>query len=156
MEPAMTNIGSTPPPSHPCGWILTRAGIVHPAPGYLDAVRAMTREFGTLLIIDEVGGGGGGRGGLIAQTHTICAGPGGFTKMYGLEPDIFVIGKPLGGGVPCGTYGLSEGVANAVRAHTVLDLCDTGGIGGGGGELMTRKAARWREMRCRSLRCERR
>ncbi|MBV9480685.1 MAG: aminotransferase class III-fold pyridoxal phosphate-dependent enzyme, partial [Acidobacteria bacterium] len=44
---------------------LTNVGIVHPAPGFHTALRALTRKYGTLLIIDE--------------THTICAGPGGFT-----------------------------------------------------------------------------
>ena len=45
-EPAMTNIG-----------------IVLPDPGYHEALRRLTRETGTLLVIDE--------------THTLCAGPGG-------------------------------------------------------------------------------
>src|SRR5438445_2699046 len=63
---------------------LTSVGIVLPEPGYLDAVREITRRTGTLLIIDE--------------THTICAGPGGMTGRDGLEPDLLVIGKTIGGG----------------------------------------------------------
>src|SRR5947209_7179288 len=55
-EPAMTNVG-----------------IVHPAPGYHQALREITRKHGTLLIIDE--------------THTICAGPGGYTRAENLDPD---------------------------------------------------------------------
>ena len=53
---------------------LTNIGIVLPEPGYHDAFRKLTRENGTLLIIDE--------------THTIGAGPGGYTEAHGLEPDI--------------------------------------------------------------------
>ena len=51
---------------------LTNIGIVLPEPGYLEGVRDLTRRHGTLLIIDE--------------THTICAGPGGYTRAFGLEP----------------------------------------------------------------------
>jgi glutamate-1-semialdehyde 2,1-aminomutase len=61
---------------------LTNIGIVLPDPGYLERVRELTRTYGTLLIIDE--------------THTICAGPGGYTKAFGLDPDILVIGKTIG------------------------------------------------------------
>ena len=76
---------------------LTNVGIVLPEPGYLDAVREITRRTGTLLIIDE--------------THTICAGPGGATGAWGLEPDIVVIGKTIGGGIPSAAYGFSPEVA---------------------------------------------
>ena len=72
---------------------LTNIGIVLPDPGYHDALRRITRETGTILIIDE--------------THTICAGPGGATAAWGLEPDMLTIGKPIGGGVPTAAYGLS-------------------------------------------------
>jgi glutamate-1-semialdehyde 2,1-aminomutase len=95
---------------------LTNVGIVHPEPGFHAALRALTRRAGVLLIIDE--------------THTICAGPGGYTRAHGLEPDILTLGKPVAGGVPGAVYGLSEAVAELVRAHSRLDLADTGGIGG--------------------------
>ena len=74
---------------------LTNVGIVHPEPGFHAALRELTRRAGTLLIIDE--------------THTICAGPGGYTRAHGLEPDILTLGKPVGGGVPAAVYGLSAG-----------------------------------------------
>ena len=80
---------------------LTNVGIVLPEPGYLDAVRDITRRTGTLLVIDE--------------THTICAGPGGATGAWGLEPDIVVIGKTIGGGIPSAAYGFSPGVAARIR-----------------------------------------
>ncbi len=99
-EPAMTNIG-----------------IILPDPGYHQALRELTRKYGTLLIIDE--------------THTICASPGGYTSEYGLEPDLLTIGKPLAGGVPAATYGMSEEVAAMVSDYMgSLEVADVGGIGG--------------------------
>jgi glutamate-1-semialdehyde 2,1-aminomutase len=95
---------------------MTNVGIVHPEPGYHDALRALTREHGTLLIIDE--------------THTICAGPGGYTRAHQLEPDFFVLGKPIGSGIPAAVYGFTDAVAKAVTARIELSQCDTGGIGG--------------------------
>jgi glutamate-1-semialdehyde 2,1-aminomutase len=99
MEPALTNIG-----------------IVLPEPGYHDAVRELTRRYGTLLIIDE--------------THTFSAGPGGATQAWGLEPDVVVIGKSIGGGIPSGAYGLSSELADRALGRTDLDLVDMGGVGG--------------------------
>ncbi len=98
-EPAMTNIG-----------------IIHPDPGYHNALRALTRKHGALLIIDE--------------THTICAGPGGYTAAYGLTPDLLTIGKPIGGGVPGAVYGFSAEVATQLAGRIQLADCDTGGVGG--------------------------
>jgi len=95
---------------------LTNVGIVHPEPGFHTALRELTRRAGSLLIIDE--------------THTICAGPGGYTRAHGLEPDILTFGKAVAGGVPGAVYGMSEAVAERVQAHTRLDAADTGGIGG--------------------------
>ena len=79
-------------------------------------MRELTRKTGTLLIIDE--------------THTICAGPGGMTLRDGLEPDILVIGKTIGGGIPVAAYGLSEAVAARIREQSALEDADVGGIGG--------------------------
>src|SRR4030081_3020027 len=98
-EPAMTNVG-----------------IVHPASGYHQALRELTRKHGTLLLIDE--------------THTICAGPGGYTRADNLEPDILVFGKAIGAGIPGAAYGFSQEVADRIAAHHSLEDSDTGGIGG--------------------------
>jgi glutamate-1-semialdehyde 2,1-aminomutase len=95
---------------------LTNVGIVLPEPGYLDAVREITRRTGTLLAIDE--------------THTICAGPAGATGAWGLDPDILVIGKTIGGGIPAGAYGLSDAVGARVAEAIPLEDADVGGIGG--------------------------
>jgi glutamate-1-semialdehyde 2,1-aminomutase len=95
---------------------LTNIGIVLPDPGYHEAVRALTRKYGTLLIIDE--------------THTFSVGPGGATTAWNLEPDIVVIGKAIGGGIPSGAYGLSAELADRALSRTDLDLVDMGGVGG--------------------------
>jgi glutamate-1-semialdehyde 2,1-aminomutase len=95
---------------------LTNVGIVLPEPGYLDAVRELTRRTGTLLINDE--------------THTICAGPGGATGAWGLEPDMLVIGKTIGGGIPVAAYGMTADVADRLRTTSALEAADIGGIGG--------------------------
>jgi glutamate-1-semialdehyde 2,1-aminomutase len=95
---------------------LTNIGIVLPEPGFLEGVRQLCTKYGSLLLIDE--------------THTISAGPGGCTRAWGLQPDIFVIGKSIGGGVPTGAYGITEEVAAAVRSHAEVDLVDVGGVGG--------------------------
>ena len=95
---------------------LTNVGIVHPDPGYHAALREITRRTGTMLILDE--------------THTISAGPGGYTRAHGLDPDMLTLGKPIAGGVPAAVYGVTEQVADRIRARSRIDLADTGGIGG--------------------------
>jgi len=95
---------------------LTNVGIVHPIPGYHRALRELTRKYGTLLIIDE--------------THTICAGPGGYTRAENLDPDFLVIGKPIAGGLPAATYGFTQKVADMILERHSLEDSDTGGIGG--------------------------
>ncbi|MBX9569300.1 MAG: aspartate aminotransferase family protein [Candidatus Obscuribacterales bacterium] len=98
-EPAMTNIG-----------------IIHPDPGYHQALRELTRKYGTLLIIDE--------------THTICTGPGGYTAAHALQPDIVTLGKPIAGGVPAAVYGVSAEIAEKIKSKTTIADTDTSGIGG--------------------------
>jgi glutamate-1-semialdehyde 2,1-aminomutase len=95
---------------------LTNVGIVHPAPGFHHAVRELSRKYGSLLIIDE--------------THTICAGPGGYTREHKLDPDMLVIGKPVASGIPAATYGFTADVARKFSEHVKREDCDTGGIGG--------------------------
>lgn len=95
---------------------LTNIGIVLPDPGYLERVREITRRHGVLWIIDE--------------THTICAGPGGCTTAWNLEPDFFVIGKPIGGGVPVAAYGMTDDIALAVERLVDNHHADVSGIGG--------------------------
>jgi len=99
MEPALTNIG-----------------IVLPETGFMDAVRSLCDEHGTLLIIDE--------------THTLSAGPGGCTAAWGLRPDAVTLGKSIGGGVPIGAYGVTAELAERLAAQEDADYEDTGGVGG--------------------------
>jgi glutamate-1-semialdehyde 2,1-aminomutase len=96
--------------------VMTNIGIVPPAPGYHDALRALTREHGTLLLIDE--------------THTLSAGPGGCTRAWGLEPDLVTVGKAIAGGVPAGALGLAGEVVERMFADPDADYEDVGGVGG--------------------------
>ena len=95
---------------------LTNIGIVLPDPGYHEELRRLTREHGTILIVDE--------------THTLSCGPGGYTRAYGLEPDAISMGKPIAGGIPTGAYGLSDELAGRVLEGTLWDAADVGGVGG--------------------------
>jgi len=80
---------------------LGQFAVVRPDPGFHEALREMTRRFGTMLIIDE--------------THSIIvASPGGCTRLWNLEPDIFVLGKGIAGGIPASVMGVSEEVAEKV------------------------------------------
>ena len=96
--------------------VMTNIGIIHPEPGYHDALRELTRKYGTYLIIDE--------------THTICTGPGGYSASFGLQPDFLTIGKPLAGGVPAAVYGFTEEVNQQFTARLNVEDADVGGIGG--------------------------
>jgi glutamate-1-semialdehyde 2,1-aminomutase len=95
---------------------MTNVGIILPEEGYWQTARELTRRYGTLLIADE--------------THTICAGPGGCTREWKLDPDFVVFGKPIGSGIPGSTYGVSEEVAQRITGRIHLEDCDVGGIGG--------------------------
>ncbi|HEY3528919.1 MAG TPA: aspartate aminotransferase family protein [Nocardioides sp.] len=95
---------------------LTNIGIVLPDAGYSDAVREITRKHGVLLVIDE--------------THTLCAGPGGATAAWGLEPDLLVVGKPIAGGVPLAAYGMTTEVADRLREPMLGHEIDVAGVGG--------------------------
>ncbi len=95
---------------------LTNIGIVLPAPGFHDALRALTRRHDVMLVIDE--------------THTICAGPGGATRAWGLQPDFLVIGKTIGGGMPVAAYGCSATIAGRINEFFADRGFDTSGVGG--------------------------
>ena len=99
MEPAMTN-----------------RGIILPDPGYHDALRELTEETGTLLIIDE--------------THTLSSGVGGYTGAHGLKPDMITMGKPLASGVPVAAFGMSQYVSDRVMDRILSDGTDESGLGG--------------------------
>ena len=82
--------------------VMTNCGMILPHRGFHETLRALTRETGTLLHIDE--------------THTVSTGYGGYSKVHGLEPDIFVVGKPVGGGIPVAVWGMTDDVAARLEA----------------------------------------
>jgi glutamate-1-semialdehyde 2,1-aminomutase len=88
--------------------VMTNSCMVLPAPGFLTGLRDLCTQYGTLLTIDE--------------THTISTGLGGYTRVHGLNPDIFVAGKCVAGGMPTAIWGLRPDLAaryakaNAARA----------------------------------------
>lgn len=86
--------------------VMTNIGMVPPEPGYHDALRKLTRRYDVPLIIDE--------------THSISTSTNGYTGKYGLEPDFFVLGKAIAGGIPIAVWGVSEEIAKRiwkVRPH---------------------------------------
>jgi glutamate-1-semialdehyde 2,1-aminomutase len=95
---------------------LTNIGIVLPEPGFHDALRRLTRDTGTLLVLDE--------------THTLSAGPGGCTAAWGLDPDMVTLGKAIAAGVPGAVYGMTADLASRVPQRIREDEADAGGIGG--------------------------
>jgi glutamate-1-semialdehyde 2,1-aminomutase len=95
---------------------MTNIGIVLPLDGYLQGVQDLAKKYGTYLIIDE--------------THTISVGPGGMTKDLGLKPDFLTIGKALAAGIPTGTFGMTQEIADAIKKMVELEIIDLGGIGG--------------------------
>jgi glutamate-1-semialdehyde 2,1-aminomutase len=82
--------------------VLTNSAMVLPEPGVHDGLRQLTRKAGTLLLIDE--------------THTLSSGYGGYTRVHGLEPDIWVCGKAIAGGVPTAVWGMTRDVAERFAA----------------------------------------
>lgn len=77
--------------------VMTNIGMVLPEPGFWDEAQQIIRRHGTLLVMDE--------------THTISTGPGGYARAHGIAADALVLGKPVGGGVPCAVYGMSAELA---------------------------------------------
>jgi glutamate-1-semialdehyde 2,1-aminomutase len=95
--------------------VMTNCGMVLPDPGYHDALRGLTRKHGTLLCIDE--------------THTISSGAGGYTATHGLDPDFFVMGKPVSGGVPAAIYGWTGALNEKIKAYMADRESGYSGIG---------------------------
>ena len=95
--------------------VLTNSCMVLPEPGFHDGLRALTRRFGSLLLIDE--------------THTISSGLGGYTRMHALEPDLFVLGKPIAGGMPASIWGLSAEVADRYASYIKAKAPGYSGMG---------------------------
>src|SRR3954466_2071902 len=84
-------------------------GVVLPEPGYLEAVRSITRDAGVVLIFDEVKTG-------------LTIAPGGATERFGVMPDLLTLAKSLGGGLPTGAIGGSEEIMRVVEDGTVYQV----------------------------------
>jgi glutamate-1-semialdehyde 2,1-aminomutase len=95
--------------------LMTNIGMVMDAPGFLQTLRELCDETGTLLVLDE--------------THTISSGYGGHSNAYGPKADIMVIGKSIGRGVPCAVYGFTDEVAARMAALNASRPAGHSGIG---------------------------
>ena len=95
---------------------MTNIGIVLPKPGYLEGLRELATKYAVILIHDE--------------THTLSEGVGGMTKRRNLRPDAVVLGKTIGAGIPAGTFGMSEALAERISNSLNLEHIDVGGVGG--------------------------
>ncbi|MFT4232052.1 MAG: aminotransferase class III-fold pyridoxal phosphate-dependent enzyme [Leucobacter sp.] len=95
VEPALTNGG----------------GVAMPEPDFVDALNTLTREHGTILIVDE--------------TQSGAAGYRGASREFGIEPDFLTLGKSLAAGLPIGALGMREEHAEA--AGRVLEASTGGG-----------------------------
>ncbi len=89
--------------------VMENIGICMPQPGYLQAVREITRKYGTLLIFDEVKTG-------------ITAGWGGATGAVGVLPDLVALAKSIGGGLPLGAFGGRQEYMDTITSGKVLHL----------------------------------
>ncbi len=98
-------------------------GVILPEPGYLEAVRAITKRYGIVLIFDEVKTG-------------LCVAPGGATEKFGVTPDMVTLAKAVGGGLPAGAIGATHEVMDVVRSGKVYQ------VGTYNGNPLTMAAAR--------------
>ena len=98
--------------------MLTNCNVVFPNEGFWSAATELVHEAGTLLIIDE------------AHTHAFAYG--GLTRKWSLTPDIMIIGKGMGTGVPFSVYGVSEHLASLMEAHLEADIAGQRGLALGG------------------------
>ncbi len=89
--------------------VMENIGICLPEPGYLEAVRRITRDCGTLLLFDEVKTG-------------ITAGWNGAGASYGVVPDLIAVGKSIGGGLPLGAFGGSNECMDAIASGRALHV----------------------------------
>jgi len=89
--------------------VMENIGICMPQPGYLEAVREITRRYGTMLIFDEVKTG-------------ITAGWSGATGVLGVQPDLVCLAKSIGGGLPLGAFGGTVECMDQITSGKVLHL----------------------------------
>ena len=102
---------------------MMNVGVVLPEPGYLEAVRDITKRHGVVLIFDEVKTG-------------LAIASGGATEKYGVQPDMVTLAKTLGAGLPSGAIGGTDEVMEVVENGTVFQ------VGTFNGNPLTMAAAR--------------
>jgi glutamate-1-semialdehyde 2,1-aminomutase len=95
--------------------VMTNSCMVLPAPGFLQGLQDLARTHGALFIIDE--------------THTQSTGRGGYTGVHGLNPDMFVVGKCVAGGVPTALWGMRPAVADRFAAYDAARAPGHSGMG---------------------------
>ena len=81
--------------------VMTNVGMVLPEPGFWTQATELIHRHGSLLVLDE--------------THTLSSGPGGYARAHGMQADAVVVGKAIGGGMPCAAYGFSAELAGRVE-----------------------------------------
>jgi len=89
--------------------ILMNIGVVMPEPGYLEAVREITKRHGVVLIFDEV------KTGLVVAA-------GGATERFGVTPDLVTLAKTLGAGFPSGAIGGTDEAMSVVEDGSVYQV----------------------------------
>ena len=94
---------------------LTNTAMVLPKPGFIEGLLAAARRHGTLVCLDE--------------THTISTGLGGFTRAHDLDPDFFVLGKPVAGGLPAAVFGFTARIEAEMRRVLDTKVPGYSGIG---------------------------
>jgi glutamate-1-semialdehyde 2,1-aminomutase len=95
--------------------VMTNTGMVLPDPGFWEKATALIRRYGSWLVMDE--------------THTLSSGPGGYARAHGIAADAVVVGKALGGGMPCAAYGFSADLAARAEAAKRAAAPGHSGIG---------------------------
>jgi acetylornithine/N-succinyldiaminopimelate aminotransferase len=95
--------------------VQAEAGVLPPSPAWLQALRARCTETGTLLVLDEIQAGFGRTGRLWGFEH------------FGVVPDVLLLGKALGGGMPLGAFVASKELMDHFTDGPVLGHITTFG-----------------------------
>jgi acetylornithine/N-succinyldiaminopimelate aminotransferase len=114
-EPADLNLITTQTACVVIETIQGEAGIRVPDAAYLQALSARCKQTGTLLVLDEIQAAMGRTGKLFAFEH------------FGIVPDILVLAKALGGGMPLGAFVASTQIMDALKENPMLGHITTFG-----------------------------
>lgn len=89
--------------------VMLNMGVTEPDPGFLPGLRELCDEFNALLVFDEVKTG-------------LKIAPGGASELYGVKPDIVVLAKAIGGGLPLAAFGASAAIMEEIASQRVLHV----------------------------------